>query len=87
MSHSGEPVAGANIFLLPGNIFLGKTTAEGRFRIFQKHFEQAVLAAFGKEHLENRGTYGEFYVYAQDTANTRASFTATVPSSTNRDDR
>ena len=67
-----KPVSGVDIYLLPGNIHLGQTNEAGQSKIVKDNFEEAVVSAFGKEHLEQHGIYGEYYIYAQDTKNNRA---------------
>jgi protocatechuate 3,4-dioxygenase beta subunit len=67
-----KPVSGVDIYLLPGNVHLGQTDEAGRSKIVKEDFEKAVVADFGKEYLEQRGIYGEYYIYAQDEENYRA---------------
>lgn len=69
---SKKPVPGVNIYLLPGNRFLGQTDEAGKSKILKEDFKEAVLAAFGQEYFERYGTHREFYIYAQDAENNMA---------------
>jgi len=69
-----KPVPGVDIYLLPGNIHLGKTDEAGHAKVVKENFEEAIITAFGRERFEMYGAHGEFYIYAQDVENNRAKF-------------
>ncbi|MBW8041752.1 MAG: carboxypeptidase regulatory-like domain-containing protein [Planctomycetes bacterium] len=69
-----KPVSGVDIYMLPGNVHLGQTDEAGQSKIVKENYEEAVVAAFGRENLGRYGVHNEFYIYAQDTENNRAKF-------------
>lgn len=74
MDSSGDNLDGVDLYLVPGNVSLGRTTNSGEVELKKEDFEEAVTIAFGKEFLKDDGINTTFYIYAQDKENNMAGF-------------
>ncbi len=69
-----EPVAGADVYLLPGNVLHAQTGADGTFTFTENDFARAVDLARERKELKPENIYPKYYVYVRDVAKNRAGF-------------